>query len=171
MRYVINIILFSFFFLLLSAMPSKDQATAMSHMPYDQWMTQSFADQIPDISCNSSNVPQPQLGAETFWRRSHKKSHWVIPFLRHHNACVTLEGRRRGNGPSWLDSHFQILFKTQAIFFLNFVTIYCISYSMCPVSYFYIFKEWDFVVYLTCGSVIVLWNFQVCYYRDIKSVV
>ncbi|CAB1323549.1 unnamed protein product [Coregonus sp. 'balchen'] len=47
-------------------MPSKDQATAMSHMPYDQWMTQSFADQIPDISCNSSNVPQPQLGAETF---------------------------------------------------------------------------------------------------------
>ncbi|CDQ60355.1 unnamed protein product [Oncorhynchus mykiss] len=49
-----------------TGMPSKDQATAMSHMPYDQWMTQSFADQIPDISCNSSNVPQPQLGAETF---------------------------------------------------------------------------------------------------------
>lgn len=52
-------------------MPSKDQAqaTPLNHMPYDQWMTQSFADQIPDISCNSSNVAQPQLGAETFWRR------------------------------------------------------------------------------------------------------
>ncbi|CAB1331728.1 unnamed protein product [Coregonus sp. 'balchen'] len=53
-----------------TGMPSKDQAqaTALRHVPYDQWMTQSFADQIPDISCNSSNVPQPQpqLGAETF---------------------------------------------------------------------------------------------------------
>nr|XP_046207580.1 G/T mismatch-specific thymine DNA glycosylase-like [Oncorhynchus gorbuscha] len=51
-----------------TAMPSKDQAqaTPLNHMPYDQWMTQSFADQIPDISCNSSNVAQPQLGAETF---------------------------------------------------------------------------------------------------------
>ncbi|KAL0967948.1 hypothetical protein UPYG_G00260230 [Umbra pygmaea] len=49
-----------------TAMPTKNHPTTLSQMPYDQWMTQSFADQIPDISCNSSNVPQPQLGAETF---------------------------------------------------------------------------------------------------------
>ena len=112
------------FFILLLAMPSKDQAqaTPLNHMPYDQWMTQSFADQIPDISCNSSNVAQPHLGAETFWRRPPQESHWVTPFLRHHNACVTLEGRWRRNGPSWLDSCFSnSLFKTQPILFpINF---------------------------------------------------
>ncbi|XP_062318077.1 G/T mismatch-specific thymine DNA glycosylase isoform X1 [Osmerus eperlanus] len=47
-------------------MARKDHAPATGDLPYDQWMTQSFADQIPDISCNSSNVPQPQMGAETF---------------------------------------------------------------------------------------------------------
>lgn len=51
-----------------TGMANKDHTSAMGHMSCDQWMSQSFADQIPDISCNSnsSNVPQPQLGAESF---------------------------------------------------------------------------------------------------------
>ncbi|KAM4619398.1 G/T mismatch-specific thymine DNA glycosylase-like [Polymixia lowei] len=43
---------------------SKDQAAGQ--LTCNQWMPQSFVEQIPDISCNSSNIPQPQLGAETF---------------------------------------------------------------------------------------------------------
>ncbi|KAM3869689.1 G/T mismatch-specific thymine DNA glycosylase-like [Diretmus argenteus] len=35
---------------------------AAGSMACDQWMPQSFAEHIPDISCNSSNIPHPQLG-------------------------------------------------------------------------------------------------------------
>lgn len=109
--YAINVM---HIYLPLAGMASKDQATPTTgHMPYDQWMTQSFADQIPDISCNSSNVPQPQpqLGAETFWTKYRRRRKRVMgsALLRHHYACDTLEGRWRRNDRSWLDSHFQNL--------------------------------------------------------------
>ena len=45
----------------VAGMDSKEQVAG--HMTYDQWMSQ-----IPDINCNSSNVPAPhtQLGTQTF---------------------------------------------------------------------------------------------------------
>ncbi|XP_071767187.1 G/T mismatch-specific thymine DNA glycosylase isoform X1 [Centroberyx gerrardi] len=41
-------------------MDSKGPAAGI--MTWNQWTPESFAEQIPDISCNSSNIPHPQLG-------------------------------------------------------------------------------------------------------------